>query len=204
MEERKVKAIKMLGLIVLTALIATAFGGVTSAIAESTALCKVDENPCVEVNQIAAVHEVSVGKAKVLTSAGTIECDVLFSGLATRLANPVVVSGGFTWTNCALGVTSCTLKELNGPSELNVLREGPETAKVTYEYLVDIACSPYFNCSYVGTGLGTAKGPLLSTQANGDITLSRQALTKEAGVLCPTNPTLDIITTPLIATYISR
>src|SRR5690242_16926591 len=115
----------MLGLIALIVLMATAFVGANSAMAESTALCKVDENPCAEGNQIAAVHEVSVGKAKVLSSVGIVECDVLFSGLATMLANPVVISGNFTWANCVQGGANCTLKEPSGFIEIKVLKEGP-------------------------------------------------------------------------------
>jgi hypothetical protein len=204
--ENKVKAIKMIGLAALTALMAMAFVGASSAMAESTSLCSADESPCASANQLGSVHETSVGKAKLLTSFGTTECDVLFSGtIATKLANPLVISGSFTYTNCTLGGSSCTATEESGPAEIKTLKEGHEKGKVTGEGLVHLVCGKSIDCSYNGTGLiGTAKGPLLSTQANGEVSLSEQATTKETGgFLCPKTSKLDITTTPLSATYIS-
>jgi hypothetical protein len=201
-----VRAIKTTGLAALTALMAMAFVGATSAMAEPTALCKADESPCTEANLIKSVHETSVGKAKLLSSVGTLECNVLFSGTVAKTGAPLVISGEFTYTNCEIA-SACTANEENGPAELKVLREGHETAKVTYKYLVHVVCSGFIDCSYVGTGLeGTAKGPLLSAQEpdNGEVSLSEQSLTKEAGgFLCPKTAKLDITTTPLVAMYIS-
>jgi hypothetical protein len=200
------KAIKMIGLAALAALMAMAFVGISSAMAESTSLCSADENPCAGANQLSSAHETSVGKAKLLTSIGTTECNILFSGtISTTLTNPLVISGGFTYTNCELGNSSCTWTEENGPGEIKVLKEGHETAKVTGEYLIHQVCGKSIDCSYTGTGLvGTGKGPLLSTQANGEISLMEQARTKEAGgFLCPKTSKLDITTTPLTKTYIT-
>jgi hypothetical protein len=203
----QVKAIKTIGLGGLMALMTIMLVGATAAMAEPTTLCKTDESPCAEANLISSVHETSVGKAKLLTSIGTTECNVLLSGTVTKTGSPLIISDKFTYTECKLGGSSCTATEENGPAELKVLREGHETAKVTYEYLVHVVCSGFIDCSYVGTGLvGTAKGPLLSAQEpdNGEVTLSEQSLTKEAGgLLCPKTIKLDITTTPLTATYIS-
>jgi hypothetical protein len=153
------------------------------------------------------VHETSVGKANLLTSIGNAECNALFSGTVTKTGAPLVISGEFTYTNCTLGGSSCTAKEENGPSGLKVLREGHETAKVTYESLVHVVCGTSIDCSYTGTGLvGTAKGPLLSAREpdNGEVSLSEQSLTKEAGgFLCPKTTKLDLTVTPLTATYIT-
>jgi hypothetical protein len=201
-----VKAIKIIGLAALTALMAMAFVGASSAMAETTALCKVDETPCEAENQVDSLHETSVGKAKFLTSLFTTECNALFSGtVATKLANPLVISGNFTYTNCKLGESICTLTEENGPAEIKVLKEGHETAKRTLEYLVHLKCGTSIDCSYTGTNLvGTVKGPLLSTLTTGEVTFSEQAATKEAGgLLCPKTSKIDITTTPLSATYIS-
>src|SRR4051794_21522252 len=184
------KAIKMIGLTALTALLAMAFVGASSAMAESTALCSVDENPCLLANQLGSVHETSVGKVKFLTSIATVECNVLFSGtIATKLANPLVISGSFTYTNCSLGGSSCTFTEENSPAEIKVLKEGHETAKVTFEFLVHVSCAGFIDCTYNGVGLiATAKGPLLSAQTpdNGEASLQEQSLNKVAGgFLCP-------------------
>jgi hypothetical protein len=204
------KAIKMFGLAVLTALMAMAFVGAASAMAESTVLCKNDESPCTEGNVIAHVHETSVGKAKLLTSFGTTECNVLFLGDAAEAMEEgagLGVIGSFTYTECTLGGSNCTATEENGPAELEVLKEGHETGKVTGEGLVHLVCGKSIDCSYNGTGLtGTAKGPLLSAQTpdNGEVSLSEQSTTKEAGgFLCPKTAKLDITTTPLVATYVS-
>jgi hypothetical protein len=201
-----VKAIKMIGLAALTALMAMAFVGASSAMAETTALCKADESPCAAGNLVTSVHEVSVGKEKYLTSFGTTECNVLFSSTSVgALSAPQILFGSFTYTNCTLGGSSCTFTEESGPAEIKVLKEGHETAKVTYEFLIHQKCGPSIDCSYNGVGLiGTAKGPLLSTQANGEVSLQEQALAKETGgFLCPKTAKLDITTTPLTATYIS-
>jgi hypothetical protein len=202
-----VKAIKMLGLAALMALMAMAFVGASSAMAESTSLCKVDETNCAPENLIQSVHETSVGKAKLLTSIGTTECEVLYSGSVLETGNPLIIKGKFTYTKCKLGESECTATEENGPTKIQVLKEGHETAKVTGEGLVHLVCGKSIDCSYTGTGLiGTAKGPLLSAQVpdNGEVSLSEQATTKEAGgFLCPKTAKLDITTTPLVATYIS-
>ena len=97
------KAIKMIGLAALAALTAMAFVGASSAMAESTTLCSADGSGC----GITHVHETSVGKAKLLTSFGTTECNVLFLGDArAALASPLVIDGTFTYTNCTLRKSS--------------------------------------------------------------------------------------------------
>jgi hypothetical protein len=199
------KAIKMIGLIALVALTATAFAGATSAMAESTVACSVDENPCAKGNVITHVHGTSVGKGKFLTSLGTIECNALALGDVIEEGSPLVLRGASTFTNCTFGGSSCTVTEENGPSESKVLKEGHETTKVTGEGLVHVVCGSSIDCSYNGTGLvGLGKGPLLSTQTNGEVSISEQATTKETGgFLCPKSAKIDGTATPLVATYAS-
>jgi hypothetical protein len=206
-KENKVKEIKMIGLTGLTALLAMAFVGASSAMAESTALCSVDENPCNFFNQVRSIHETSVGKAKLLTNIGTVECNVLFSStITTGLTNPFGITGNFTYTNCTFAGSSCTVTEENGSeNEIRVLKEGHETAKVTGEELLHVVCGSSIICNFNGTGLvGIAKGPLLSTLSNGEVVLSAQGMPKESGFLCPKITTLDIVTSPLSATYITN
>jgi RHS repeat-associated protein len=203
-ERRKGRSCKLFGLTALAALMAVAFIGPTSA--GATALCKVDEEPCAAGNLVTSVHEASVGKAKLLTSLGTAECNVSFATTKVGApANPQKLEATFTYTNCTMGSSSCTFSEENGPAQILVTKEGHETAKVTGERLAHLVCS-FIDCSYNGIGLvGTAKGPLLASQANGEVTLTGQTLTKEAGgFLCPKTSVLDITTTPSAATYISR
>lgn len=125
---------------------------------------------------------------------------------ALSSGGPVVIEGNFTFTNCTLGGSSCTATEENGPAQIKILKEGHETAKVTGEWLVHIVAGSTIDCSYVGAGIvGTKKGPLLSTQPNGETGVFDQTLTKETGgFLCPKTAKLDIVLSPLSATYISR
>src|SRR5262249_22248767 len=141
---------------------------------------------------------VSIGKAKLLSSI-KVECDVLFSSTSVgALAAPQVIKGHFTYTNCG-----CTVEEVSGTTaKIEVLREGHETASVKGSGKVIVNCFG-IECTYVATGLkGTAKGPLLSTEANGEISISEQVLTG-SGIFCPSEGKLDIKTTPLSAAYFS-
>ncbi len=202
------KPIKTLGLAALAALAAMAFAGAGagSAMAESTALCpedKTDSGHECTGGAVTHVHEATLsGKKAVLkTSILTVECDVLFLGDAlSEEGAPLAIHGSFTYTNCG----SCTVAEENGPAEIRVLREGHETASVTGEGLVHVTCSG-LNCRYNGVGLkGTAKGPLLATETNGEVSLTEQSTNKESGLFCPSTSKLTITTTPLSATYIEN
>jgi hypothetical protein len=226
-----VNPIKMLGLVALAALLAMAFVGASSAMAQgTTALCKRDESPCtptkVEEEKklspiIKHVHETTLtGHKGVLLSSIEVECDVLFlgdaasGGLSEELENakeeieydPLIISGSFTYTNCEGG---CTASEENSPSEIRVLKEASELAKVNSGTgagagLVHLVCGGFINCRYVGSGLvGHGLGPLTSSETNGSVTLSGQEVAKESGTFCPSTGKLDITTTPLEPTYIS-
>jgi hypothetical protein len=224
------KPIKMFGLAALAALLAMAFVGASSAMAGSTSLCKADENekkPCAGKNTVLHVHETSVGKA-VLLSEETVECDALFLGdtfiwwtekedgkikylvgVAIELGNPLPIVGKFTYSNCT---GSCTVKEENGPTVLEVLRTSDELAKVTtdnlFEGLVHLTCTIFkIDCYYVGGGLqGHALGPLTSSNLNGEVTFPEQIVQPDpnsSNTFCPVEVILDITTTPLSKTYTS-
>ncbi len=204
--------IKMFGIAALAALLAMAFVGVSSAVAEPTVLCSNDvtveekgevqeegkENKCEEVTHI---HETSVGKAKLKSSLPTIECNALFLGDRVKETYaPLVIEGAFTYSSCN---NFCSVKEENGPAEIKVLREGEELSSVTGEGLVHVSC-PFINCNYIGEGLqGHGKGPLTATQKNGEVVITEQATQKESGS-CPEEAFLTITTTPLSATYVPR
>src|SRR5262249_4119350 len=112
--ENQVKPIKMLGLAALAALLAMAFVGASSAMAESTALCSADieteeeesagsiKNEC----EVTHVHETSVGKGKLLSSSLNVECDVLFLGEVVATGSPLRIEGNFTYSNCNAGCTA--------------------------------------------------------------------------------------------------
>jgi len=196
--ENQVKPIKMLGLAALAALLAMAFVGASSAMAESTVLCSNDsETSCTEVTH---VHETSVGKAKLL-SEPTVECDVLFLGdTVAGTSAPLHIDGKFTYTNCN---NSCVVEEVNGPALIQVLRTATDLSAVTGEGLVKLTCFfGFIKCSYNGEGLeGHGTGPLKSAQTNGSVVIKEQETHIETGT-CPESAFLDITTTPLSKTYI--
>lgn len=190
------KPIKKFGLAALLALFALVFVGANSAMAEYTGLCSEDNSEsCPEVTH---VHETSVGKAKLLSSIN-VECSVLFLGDVTTGA-PAVVEGNFIYTNCNSG---CSVEEVSENYAVEVLRTSHETASVTEEGEVHVTCSG-INCYYNGEGLeGTEKGSLLSSQSNGEVSISEQVAKKTKGLLCPATAKLDITTTPLEPTYVA-
>ena len=191
----------MLGLAALAALLAMAFVGASSAMAEPTVLCSndIEIGECEEVTH---VHETSVGKAKLESELPTIECNVLFLGSGTGGTSPLVISGNFTYSSCN---NFCSVKEENGPAEIKVLSTGKELSSVTGEGLVRVQC-PFINCSYNGEGLeGHGLGALTSTSANGNVVITGQETNKETGgEICPPEAFLNITTTPLVATYPRR
>jgi hypothetical protein len=208
-EEEQMKLFKLFGLASFAAVLTLACVGGTTAMAESTSLCETDpgtgtEEECSTGSGIIThLHEVSVAKATLATTFLTVECDALFLGDTTsEKANPLAIEGNFTYSNCNNG---CVVKEENGPAELKVSKEGHETASVTGKGLVHVACGASLDCSYTGEGLkATAKGPLLASQKNGEVSISEQAATKEAGgFLCPKSSKLTIVTTPLTPTRIT-
>jgi hypothetical protein len=205
--ENQVKPIKMLGLAALGALLAMAFVGVSSAMAGTTKLCSTDVETLAEENSCGAVthvHETTLSgeanQATLLSSVINVKCDVLFLGDTLGEGAPLVIHGEFTYTNCNKG--SCTVTEESLDSLIEVLRTSHETASVTGEGEVNVHCGFFINCTYNGEGLeGSGKGPLLSSETNGEVTLTGQETSRVSG-FCPESAFLDIKTTPLSATYL--
>jgi len=213
-----VKLIKMFGLAAMAALMAMAFAGAGSAMAESTALCSGDPGTgeheiCQEKEGetippsglVSHVHEATLsGKKAVLLSPATVECDVLFLGdvtSANNLGAPLVISGKFTYTNCSCG----SVEETSASSTIEVLKLGHELADVTGKGVVHVNCIG-INCEYTGEGLvAHALGPLLTEETNGETRIEEQLVKKvPGGFLCPKTAKLDLLTTPLEPTYVTE
>jgi hypothetical protein len=197
----------MIGLAALAALMAMAFVGASSAMAESTQLCKADESPCATESVIGHVHEETLtgAKAKLLTSVATVECKALFLGDSLGSGAPLIIHGHFTYTECKRGTESCSATETSTDSLIEVLKEGHETGKVTGSGSVNVHCGFIINCTYDGEGLvGTAKGPLLASSENGEVTITEQTTHKVSGTFCPETGKLDIATMPLEKVYIVK
>jgi hypothetical protein len=199
------KPIGKLGLAALVAVVGMAIVNAPATMAETTALCNLDTGAeaCPSENFLGSVHlENSPGeKGKLLTKFGTVECDVMFLGKVGTLGSPQVIKGGFAYTECG----SCTVTEVSASSTIQVLRSGHETASVTGEGEMHVVCPGTINCYYDGEGLeGTAKGPLLSVKANGEIKLNEQVVFKVKGFLCPSTAKLDLVLTTPIAPHITE
>jgi hypothetical protein len=205
----------MFGLAAVAALMAMAFIGATSAMATiDTALCLEDPSPslaCPSGKLVSHVHEETLeGEQGILLSSSlTVKCDVLFlgdvltEGLLAKAPESLLISGKFTYANCN---NSCTATEENGPAHIKVLKTAHELAEVTGKGLVHLVCSGFINCRYIGEGLiGHGLGPLLSGEAlpNGATQISGQTTKKESGSLCPSTAKLDLVTHPLVPTYIT-
>jgi len=191
------KPIKMFGLAALAALMAMAFVGAGSAMAEETALCPADEEQC--ATPVTHLHAVSVEKMKLLSNLTNIECNILYLGeTVEELSSPLVLIGNFTYTNCG----SCTVTEENGPGELYLLKTGHEKAKLTLEWLMHVNCFGFINCYYTGAGLeGVAKGPLLPFVEEGEF--GNAVLNFEKGSFCPEGTKLDYWVNSLSSVYIT-
>jgi hypothetical protein len=211
-----VKSIKMFGLAALVVLMAMAFVGASSAMAESTALCKEDAvllggEECHPTRLISHVHEATLSGAPglLLSSIAEVLCDILFLGDVSSLGAPQEILGNFTYSNCMTASGgSCTVTEKSSDIRFSVLKLGHEFADVTPQGvggLVNWHCGFLINCTYDGEGLtGHALGPLLSTHLNGDVTISEQTLHRVSGV-CPETAKLDLQVTPLTElTYIAK
>jgi hypothetical protein len=209
-----VKPVKMLGLIVLTALMAMALTGASPAMAESTAFCAVDpgtgpEEVCPAGKLITQVHAVTAEglNAAVLTNVVDVECEVLYSGETTQeLASPLILKGTFTYENCeASGGGECAITETGKePSEISLLKSGHDKATAILEALFLVSCGIFIHCTYKTAGMkGLFKGALLpfkgEEEAFGDA-----KLTKESGFLCPEEAELDLLVFSLNTFYITK
>jgi len=193
------KPVKMLGLVALTALMAMAVA--SSAMAGNTQLCKSDTSPC--GSAVTHVHEATLAGAKMtlLNNVVKVECDALFLSTSVGgLGAPQMIEGRFTYTNCS---NNCVVKEVGGPALVEVLKTGHETASDTMAVVISAKCGFLLDCEFAFTGAaGTARGPLLASETNGEVVISGQSPFIVHG-FCPGSSFLDITLTPLSATYIS-
>jgi hypothetical protein len=170
-----VRTIKLIGLAATAALAVMAFAGVSSAMAESTLLCKnatVSETPTLtECGEVTTIHSVTVklnnenkyvlGKAKLLSGTfGTIECHILVQ--ATRASGALTAgSASFSatlhYTECTLGcvVYDQTLGVGHDPTgTLLILRTGRDLSTVTGDsFSVTLDCGSSLKCDYNAAGL---------------------------------------------------
>jgi hypothetical protein len=200
-ERKTVKPVKKFGMLAAAIVCAMALLGPSTAMGESTALCEADQSPC--GSPVSHIHYVATN-LEILTSTMDYNCDALFLASVSELGAPQVLEGQFTYANCN---HSCSREEVNGPTVLDLLKTGHESAEVTEDKEngsgIHSMCS-LINCVYSFEGLvGSTKGPLLSINSNGEISWNGQTLVHTSGTICPTEAHLDATFVPLSATYIS-
>ena len=187
------KLVRMIGLGLIAAVAATALLGASSAMAETTALCEVDEDPCEEANQVTEVNY-EAEDLYVLTSVMEYECDASLSATVSKLGETQTLEAQeLVYTNCREGGQSCsrTATELG---TFSVLRTKPELAEIAGSgFKISVKCGALINCTYAFNGLtGTVKGPLL-TGDNGHILYQEANLEKVGGIACPNEAKLDAV-----------
>ena len=118
------KLARMSSLVLAALIMAMALVGTSSAVAETTALCKVDEDPCKEANQVTEVHY----KAHNIDFLGEYAygCNnALLSAAVLELGKPQALEAqSMAYTSCGGGCTRTT-EELG---TLSVLRTASESA----------------------------------------------------------------------------
>lgn len=193
------KLIKPLLPACLAAILAMASFGASAAMAESTALCKADQDPCSEANSVTHVHY-TAEDIRVETSIMNYECDALFLGDVSSLGAPQTFEAQFTYTSCDKG---CTRAEISEGGLFEILRTGDELAEVVGEGIeILVECGSNLHCVYDFEGItGQVSGPLL-TGNKGHLTFEKAPLHHTSGLLCPAQGHLVALFKPLEAIYI--
>jgi hypothetical protein len=190
------RLIKMIGFAAVAAIAAMAFAGAGSAMANgTTALCKVNEEPCAPGNLTGHIHFESVGEPTLETFSPNLTLKCLSSlalGDAEALGNPTGVTlTQLTWTGCYLapfsGTHNCTYTT-EVPGLIDVLRTAANLGTATLLGTeIRLTCGAVINCVYGGptiTGL-TVEGALHNgSTSHGKLKAPGIALPKKKG-LCP-------------------
>jgi hypothetical protein len=211
---------------ITTAFAMTAFGGTSTAMAESTLLCNKNTptpaptgaecEPTKHIHFLSVIRDTEgkhvIGKTKLLSGSNTVECNVLLLGDVAEpfLSSPVKISATLTYSGCNLG---CTVRAADGatdiPGTVDILRLGTEElVDVTLlEFLIKKTCPFVFTCDYifddaVGHGLplnGVVGGLPHVTYSSATDTLEQ----KLSGPFnCPTTASLDALFQSLTQFYI--
>ncbi len=211
----------MFGLAAIAAVAAMAFIGASSASATSTALCKVNEDPCAAGNQLSSLHMTNTaGTLGELLAIGGIELTVLCLNILAQaevlaLGSPLSVhTKELNLTNCGTnaGHNNCTVNTAIKLPLFDLLKTGANLGQLTAlsgEALVRcvIAGIIVIDCTYNGTGLSfTVEGALHSGAGTGHGMLTSNGTElplASGGGLCPEKSIIHGLLEPLTHTWIS-
>lgn len=218
------RLMKKLGFVILAALAVTAIAGASSAIAEETALCSIDESPCEEGDlvkastlhlksgEIGLLHALSTGgsETNILCLSVLSEADYGKPG-APQPIEILSLSFGSCGTEGSGGSHSnCTVTAENLPYEATLLKTGENsgTLEVTdAEAAAFVKCTIFgfikVECEYEGTGLSFAvDGGTEST--NGAFLPEGVAPLVKGGSLCSEESEITLgMLEPLNAVYLA-
>jgi hypothetical protein len=131
---------------------------------QSTALCKVHQDPCQSANQVETLH-ISTGDPTLLVPYGgktnVVACQSsLVSASVGELAAPQVITiEEFTWTGCSIGGESCTVKTVE-LGTLYLYRTGLNVGSATATNdEIEVSCTkPSSTCTFAGEPKLTVEG----------------------------------------------
>lgn len=191
--------------------IALAFLGIVTAAAtraHADVLCSSESmmGSCAPNQQVTHLHEVSVGRARLLTDTFSLECEALFLGDVKPGGNSLAVirvEGFYTYTNCT---GDCVFTEENIPTEIRISGLGHETRGGLGYSLVHVDCPAFINCTYKSPGMhGSGADASLARSKTGELSFEEQPTLKESGMFCLDNGgKLDIRTAPTHPIYVIR
>lgn len=188
------RATRVIGVVVLSALAALAVFGASSA--SATALCSAKESPCPYESEYASGTKieaplVSETKATFLSSTGNVVCtSSTISGETTSGgAKGKVVEAkvsGLTFTGCKLGETSCTVTVLHLPYTASF--SAPETFTMEHSEGVGgtVKCGFLVNCTFT-----TKKAELKVTGGSPAILTASKITLERKGTICPAEAFFD-------------
>jgi hypothetical protein len=195
---------KVIGLVAVAAIVAMAFVGASSAMANGeTSWCKVRQIPCQAANLYpGGTHfKAEATNTELLTSLGVIVCgsSVLLGNLLNELANPLLGEiTALTYANCTLNGNACEVKS-PAVGHLLFLRTagyaGTATSHNTSTLVKCVAAG--IHCVFGGlrvltftsTGGGAEKEEKEGVPTEEEET--KDKVTKESGALCPATAEWD-------------
>jgi hypothetical protein len=206
------KLTKSFGLGALTALVAMALVGASSASATSTALCAVHEDPCSGENQVETLHGTLTSGTvfRILNSIADVLClNVLSEVEVAELGNPLVLTSiGGSYQNCGTNSShsNCSIIPEGGSPVSNLLKTGLNLGVLTAESgTVRVECTIFgfikIDCVYESPGLeneveGASGDHGMVTSENDPASL------KEGSGVCPGESFTDYLLEPLEDVYL--
>jgi len=188
----------------------------STAMGEGISLCKVNEDPCAEKNQVSSVHLVA-GTIVLKTSILTVLCLSALAVIDNGVFGPTLVSGSFpihyvtqslTFSNCGSNAAhnNCAVQNLSTIGLVDLSKTAANLGSASAlraEVLVN--CSGFLHCVY-----GSTVGPILvegsghnGAFGNGMFTFTELSIPKVSGFLCPATSNLTALFEPLEDIFVS-